>query len=85
MKWQYFRAYCLVKREGIFRRECYRVLDIDGQEYEFLEGLDLLGQQGWELVVVHQLDEAYGGSFGNIRDLNYLYIFKKPLLNAAWE
>ena len=79
MKWQYFRAYCLVKREGIFGRERYRILDIDGQEYEFLEGLEFLGQQGWELVVVHQLDEAYGGKFGNIRDLNYLYLFKKPL------
>ncbi len=48
-------------------------------EYELLEGLNYLGQQGWELVFVHQLDEAYGGSFGSIRDLNFLYIFKKPL------
>ena len=79
MKWQYFRAYCLVKREGILGRERYRVLDIDGQEYDFLEGLDLLGQQGWELVAVHQLYESFGGSFDNIRDLDYLYLFKKPL------
>jgi hypothetical protein len=79
MKWQYFRAYCLVKREGMFGRERYSVLDIDGQEYGFLEGLNLLGQQGWELVAVHQLDESSGGRFGNIRDLNYVYLFKKPL------
>jgi hypothetical protein len=80
MKWQYFRAYCLVKTEGILGRERYRVLDIDGQEYDFLEGLDLLGQQGWELVAVHQLDESFGGgSLSNIRDLDYLYLFKRPL------
>lgn len=79
MKWQYFRAYCLVKREGILGRKGYRVLDIDGTVYELLEGLNFLGQQGWELIFVHQLDEASGGTVGNIRDLNYLYIFKKPL------
>ncbi len=80
MKWQYFRAYSLVKREGIFGRKSFRVLDIDGVEYELLEGLNYLGQQGWELVFIHQLDEAYGGAVGNIRDLNYLYIFKKPFV-----
>jgi hypothetical protein len=79
MKWQYFRAYCLVKRQGILGRKGFRVLDIDGMEYELLEGLNYLGQQGWELVFVHQLDEASGGSIGSIRDLNFLYIFKKPL------
>jgi hypothetical protein len=79
MKWQYFEAYYLVKREGIFGRKSYKVLDIDGQEYELAEGLNFLGQQGWELVAVHQLDEAYGGTIGDIRDLNYLYLFKKPL------
>jgi hypothetical protein len=78
MKWQYFRAYCVVKREGMFGRKRHKVLYIDGEEYELLEGLNFLGQQGWELVVVNQLDEAYGGTYG-IRDLNYLYIFKKPL------
>lgn len=63
----------------MFGRKRYKVLYIGGTEYDLLEGLNFLGQQGWELVVVNQLDEGYGGSFGGIRDLNYLYIFKKPL------
>jgi hypothetical protein len=79
MKWRYFSAYYLVKREGLLGRKVYRVLDIDGTEYELLEGLNFLGQQGWELVAVQQLDEAYGGTMGDCRDLNYLYLFKKPL------
>jgi hypothetical protein len=79
MKWQYLKEYCLVKREGVFGRKIYRVLEIEGQEYELLEGLNFLGQQEWELIVVHQLDEAYGGTVGHIRDLSYLYLFKKSL------
>jgi hypothetical protein len=75
MKWQYFKAYCSVKREGLLGKG-HRVLNIDGQEYEILEGLNFLGQQEWELVAVHQLDE---GSVGGIRDLKFLYLFKKPL------
>lgn len=79
MKWRYFSAYYLVKREGLLGRKVYRILDIDGTEYELLEGLNFLGQQGWELVAVQQLDEAYGGQMDACRDLNYLYLFKKPL------
>ncbi len=79
MKWRYFSAFYLVKREGLLGRKVYRVLDIDGTEYELLEGLNFLGQQGWELVAVQQLDEAYGGTIDGCRDLNYLYLFKKPL------
>ena len=63
----------------MFGRKTYKVLDIDGTEYGLLEGLNFLGQQGWELVVVHQLDEAYVGPIENNRDLDYLYIFKRPL------
>ena len=73
------KAYCSVKREGILGCKSYRVLEIEGQEYELVEGLIFLGQQEWELIVVHQLDEAYGGTFGSVRDLSYLYLFKKPL------
>jgi hypothetical protein len=83
MKWQYFKAYCSVKREGLLGYKGHRVLNIDGQEYELLEGLNFLGQQEWELVAVHQLDEAYGGSGAGIRDLRYLYLFKKPHLSSS--
>ena len=79
MKWEYFSAYCSVKREGVFGFKSYRVLNIDDQEYKLVQGLNFLGQQGWELIAVHQLDESHGGQIGGIRDLTFLYIFKKPL------
>jgi hypothetical protein len=80
MKWQYFQAYCSVKRGGLLGRKAYRMLKIEEQEYELCIGLNLLGEQGWELVAVHQIDEAYGGQIQGIRDLTYVYLFKKPLL-----
>ncbi|MDP8966616.1 MAG: hypothetical protein M3O33_22045 [Cyanobacteriota bacterium] len=80
MKWQYLQAYCWVKREGLVGRKGYRVLNVDGEEYDLSQGLNFVGQQEWELVAVHQIDEAYGGTMGTNRDLTYLYLFKKPAL-----
>ena len=79
MKWQYLEAYSSVKVEGKLGKNGYRVLTLDGQEYKLAEGLNFLGQRGWELVAVHSIDEAHGGELSRIRTLTYLYIFKRSL------
>lgn len=79
MKWQYLTAYCSVKVEGVWGRNVYRVLDIDEQKYELSQGLERLGEQEWELIAVHPVNESLGGQMGGIRDLTLLYIFKRPL------
>lgn len=51
------------------------MLDIDGTEYEIDDGLNQLGQDGWELVAVQQLAQhGQGGGF-----LAYRQIFKRPV------
>ncbi|MBW4690684.1 MAG: hypothetical protein KME27_02835 [Lyngbya sp. HA4199-MV5] len=80
MKWQYLEAYSSVKVEGKLNKSGHRILTLNGQEYKLSEGLNFLGQRGWELVAVHSLDEAHGGEFSRIRSLTYLYIFKRSLV-----
>ncbi|XGV99876.1 MAG: hypothetical protein ACAF41_13210 [Leptolyngbya sp. BL-A-14] len=80
MKWQYLEAYSSVKVAGKSSISGYRILTLNGQEYKLAEGLNFLGQRGWELVAVHAIDEAHGGEFSRIRTLTYLYIFKRPLV-----
>ncbi|WP_146141175.1 hypothetical protein [Stenomitos frigidus] len=79
MKWQYLEAYSSVKAGGKLGKNGYRVLTLNNQDYRLSEGLDFLGQQGWELTAVHSIDEAHGGELSRIRTLTYLYIFKRPL------
>ncbi|MBW4471384.1 MAG: hypothetical protein KME45_13405 [Stenomitos rutilans HA7619-LM2] len=79
MKWQYLEAYSSVKVEGKPSKNGHRILTLNGQEYKLAEGLNFLGQRGWELVAVHSIDEAHGGEFSRIRTLTYLYIFKRSL------
>jgi hypothetical protein len=79
MKWQYLEAYSSVKVDGKLSKNGYRILTLNGQEYKLSEGLNFLGQRGWELVAVHSIDEAHGGELSRIRTLTYLYIFKRPL------
>jgi len=79
MKWQYLEAYSSVKIVGKLGKHGYRVLTVNGQDYKLRDGLELLGQQEWELAAVHTVDEAHGGELSRIRALTYLYIFKRPL------
>lgn len=80
MKWQYLEAYSSVKVGGTYGKNGYRVLALNGREYKLSEGLNFLGQSGWELVAVHSIDEAHGGEQSRIRALTYLYIFKRLLI-----
>lgn len=80
MKWQYLEAYSSVKVGGKLGKTGYRILTLNSQEYKLSEGLNFLGQSGWELVAVHSIDEAHGGELSRIRTLTYLYIFKRPLV-----
>ena len=79
MKWQYLEAYSSVKVEGKLNKNGYRIITLNGQEHKLSEGLNFLGQRGWELVAVHSIDEAHGGELSRIRTLTYLYIFKRPI------
>ena len=79
MKWQYLEAYSSVKVEGKPGKNGYRVLTLNGQEYKLAEGLNFLGEHGWELTATHSIDEAHGGELSRIRTLTYLYIFKRPV------
>lgn len=79
MKWQYLEAYSSVKVAEKPSKNSYRVLTVNGQDYKLGEGLNFLGQSGWELVAVHSIDEAHGGEQSRIRTLTYLYLFKRPL------
>lgn len=52
-------------------------LRVSGEDYTLEEGLDMLGQQGWELVTVQQ--ERQRAESGG--ELTFLYIFKRSRLS----
>ena len=85
MKWEYLEAYSAVKVAGKLGKSGYRVLNLNGQEYKLAEGLNVLGQSGWELIAVHSIDEAHGGELSRIRTLTYLYIFKRSVEEGKAE
>jgi hypothetical protein len=90
IKWKYQTAtswYKITKRSGMFgmggREEGYWAIQLD-REYTLLDGLNAMGEKGYELVAV-QPDQAFnagGGNPGWIRPI-YMYIFKKPLDQGA--
>ena len=80
--WEYKICDCVAKitdRGGLFRdKEGYWVLQVDGESFGLQEGLEKLGNKGWELAGIqtvrsedHQLphDRTYPKSF---------YVFKRP-------
>lgn len=76
-KWEYatYRCYVTDIDPGIFREHLDFVIEIEGTEYQLDDGLNILGEDGWELVAVQQVSER--GNVGGY--LNYRHIFKRPL------
>jgi hypothetical protein len=82
MKWQYYAAFCwfkitkkgglLSEEEGIWSLRC------NGVDYGLTDGMNYLGQYGWELVAVQQQGQSYGGPVAYWQRLQYWYIFKRP-------
>jgi hypothetical protein len=74
MIWEYKIA--AVDYDKKVERWCVR---IDKQQYPLSEGLQHLGQQGWELVAIQARDlKTYGGRTVGWYQPTYYYIFKRP-------
>ncbi len=78
VKWEYLTCRCYVAdiNPNPFKIVHAWVIDIDGTEYPIDEGLNYLGQDGWELVTVQQVSQQ-PDDFGGY--LSYRHIFKRPL------
>ena len=75
MKWDYFRAFCYYQEKDKQHKDEFWALNIfDNQEHRILEGLKILGDQGWELVAVQQ---SWAGT-ASYSLLPSHYIFKRP-------
>lgn len=83
MEWEYL--VCLVgfeklKEGGLFSKsEFAYCMMIDGKEYDVGVGLDLLGEQGWELISTPPLELHHGGNVANIYNPTLMFIFKRPV------
>ena len=92
IKWTYQTATCwfkITKRPGIFgtggKEEGYWTIQLD-REYALLDGLNTMGEKGYELAAI-QPDQAFNAGQGNpgwIRPI-CLYIFKKTLEQGAGD
>jgi hypothetical protein len=82
MRWQYFQAYCsyeVTKRGSLFHEEeGFWALEISGRQFSLTDGMDYMGEQGWELVAVQPTYHRYGGT-GSWHYIPHWYIFKRPL------
>jgi hypothetical protein len=49
-----------------------------GEKAQLKTALNAYGRDGWELVAVHKQYEWHGGDFTNVKDQQFVYIFKRP-------
>jgi hypothetical protein len=81
LTWEYYTGYStfkVTKKGGLFTQgEGHWTLSLD-KEFSLAEGLNYMGQNGWELIATQKTWEAYGGTGGGSYYPSYLYIFKKP-------
>jgi hypothetical protein len=80
-RWEYYHAYCwfkVIKRSNFGDDVGHWAMMIGDLEYEMPAAMTFMGQQGWELVALHQLAQSYGGQ-GAYERLTYFYVFKRPL------
>jgi hypothetical protein len=81
-KWEHKSVYVYYKttKKDMFGspKEGYWVMTIDGKDFAFKDGLDAMGNGGWELAAVQQEYESYGGTSGGWHYLPHFYIFKRP-------
>jgi hypothetical protein len=92
IKWKYQTAtswFKITKRQGIFgtggKEEGYWAIQLD-REYALLDGLNTMGEKGYELVAI-QPDLIFNAGQGNpgwIRPI-YIYIFKKLVEPGAGD
>lgn len=81
-KWKYYAAYCsfkTTKRPGLLggEGEGHWTLQFD-KEFRLADGLNHMGELGYELVGIQATDLQSGGSGGWYKP-TYFYIFKKPI------
>ena len=81
-KWKYYPAYCSfkeTKKPGLLggQREGYWSLQLD-KEYTLADGLDYMGELGYELVGIQATNMRNGGEVSTWYKPDYFYIFKKP-------
>jgi hypothetical protein len=82
-KWKYYAATCCYKetrKAGLFsgNPEGHWVLLLD-QEHSLSDGLNHMGNLGYELVGIQQEEIRYGGQIGGVYRPTYIYVFKQPL------
>jgi hypothetical protein len=82
MQWEYTTAYCYLKDmtpPGAYRiPEYVWRIKVGADDFRLDEGLNHLGRQQWELVVVQQ--ERQRSETGG--ELTYVYVFKRPTIAA---
>ena len=69
------------KKGGLFGdkiKEGYWVIQLD-KEFPLHDGLNYMGELGYELVAIQQTWAIHGGEVSGGYYPSYLYIFKKPL------
>jgi len=52
---------------------------IDGEHHYMIDGLDLMGSHGWELIAQHPLRIPSGEKFSLWYHPDYWFIFKRPV------
>jgi hypothetical protein len=85
-KWEYSSGYLFIKdgnemtNEGNLRNLPDNKKDLNYPPTSFIDDLNKLGNQGWELVYLKQGNIFYGngkGSEGSTKGDRYFYIFKR--------
>jgi len=85
-KWKYHTCSCWfkpTKKRGLFGDTieegywAFKIRDHD-KEYSLYDGLNYMGDLGYELVAVQQSWAVHGGEIAGGYYPWYLYIFKKP-------
>jgi len=82
-KWKYYAGYCgykITKKAGLLggQEEGYLILALD-KEFTLADGLNHMGELGYELVGIQATDMRNGGDVMGWYKPSYFYIFKKPL------
>ncbi len=82
-KWKYYAAYCsfkYTKEPGFLggKGEGYWTLRLD-KEFNLADGLNHMGELGYELVGIQATDMRNGGEGSGWYNPSCFYIFKKPI------
>ncbi len=83
-KWKYYTGYCWnkpTKMGGLLGqtvKEACWMIRLD-KEFPLADGLNYMGNLGYELVAIQPCTEWHGGEVPTWHNADFFYVFKKPV------